>query len=401
MKKYINLLLITALITVSISNTYSQSPEWNLLRNLPEQISGHGAIAIDNQIFVAGGCTSPTGPAVKNAFVYDLKSNEWTATPNLTKARSKFGMVSDGSRILALGGEPYLFYAEGFNPGTDSWYDLPRMITGRQEFACASVNGNVYVISGKIGEGILTNKTEMFDTELNKWISKSSIPTPRHCAAAVTYKGKIYVFGGFSNKQNQFVAKIEVYDPATNSWSSKSDMPIPTANFGIAVLNNLIFVVGGEGDAAGIIQMYSPDTDSWLKTTLGLPTRKKCMGVCSIDEKLYIIGGVDASGTPTNSVEVYNPSLAEVIDKSADSNGDALKVFLNGNSLKVTFKSKSSGSAVIALYDYSGNLVNLLGNATISDGGFEYEDVLNVQPGVYFCTVSLSGKIYSHKIVFN
>ena len=49
-------------------------------------------------------------------------------------------------------------------------------------------------------------------------------------------KGKIYVFGGFHEKNIRALRRVDVYDPATDRWVRKVDMPKPITHRGAADL---------------------------------------------------------------------------------------------------------------------------------------------------------------------
>jgi hypothetical protein len=48
----------------------------------------------------------------------------------------------------------------------------------------------------------------------NTWTTKAPMPTPRAMAGiAVTPDGKVYVIGGYSASQQQYLSVIQKYDP--------------------------------------------------------------------------------------------------------------------------------------------------------------------------------------------
>jgi len=55
--------------------------------------------------------------------------------------------------------------------------------------------------------------------------------------------GKIHVFGGESRAG--VFAEHEVYDPATNRWSTALPLPTGRHGIGVASLGDKIYVIGG------------------------------------------------------------------------------------------------------------------------------------------------------------
>jgi N-acetylneuraminic acid mutarotase len=118
-----------------------------------------------------------------------------------------------------------------------------------------------------------------------------------------------YVNGMFSNI-------VEMYDPETDTWITKTLMPIYRSGFGIAVYSGKIFIFGGSGynigsELIGVTQVYDPATDTWENRS-SIPTLRD--GLCAnvVNNKIYLIGGnsyYGAGSWPTlcDENEVYDP----------------------------------------------------------------------------------------------
>ena len=74
----------------------------------------------------------------------------------------------------------------------------------------------------------------------------------RYEAAGMVVDDKLYVFGGYRNKQIQVTARSDVYDPATDSWARIADMPEPLTHAGQVAHGTTIWLLGGfVGDNPG------------------------------------------------------------------------------------------------------------------------------------------------------
>lgn len=60
--------------------------------------------------------------------------------------------------------------------------------------------------------------------ETNGWTKRADLPEERLHSSSVVVDGKIFVFGGSSQKSHSN-KNTYMYDPYKNEWSSKADMP--------------------------------------------------------------------------------------------------------------------------------------------------------------------------------
>jgi N-acetylneuraminic acid mutarotase len=93
-----------------------------------------------------------------------------------------------------------------------------------------------------------------FDPDTEMYVEKTPIPTPRGGAAGAVLGGRLFLFGGEGNPDNQGVfPEIEAYDAVNDSWEELPPMELPRHGFGAATLDNRIYLPGGairQGGAA-------------------------------------------------------------------------------------------------------------------------------------------------------
>ena len=128
----------------------------------------------------------------------------------------------------------------------------------------------------------------------------------------------IYVTGGGflgASQWGSFQSTI-AYDPGTDSWSVRTPMPTRRAAPGSAVARYMgqerLYVIGG-ADLTGFptdhfthpdIEEYDPITDSWQTVGTGMPDGTYTWGTCAVvhDNLIYIMGGTrDSFGSPQHS----------------------------------------------------------------------------------------------------
>lgn len=176
---------------------------------------------IENKIYAIGGRT--TTHTLQSVESFNLTTNTWTIHANLPYSGEVASAVTIGNKIFVVSGASL----DQYDPATDSWTTLGGRPHGSTYPAVETANGKIYVIDGPDGsfEGSFVDE---YDPITNSWnASLSNIPTPRTGATAVTYNGKIYIFGGIRNDPSSPVEPpplsiVEVYDPVNNSWESKA-----------------------------------------------------------------------------------------------------------------------------------------------------------------------------------
>jgi N-acetylneuraminic acid mutarotase len=119
------------------------------------------------------------------------------------------------------------------------------MPTPRDHHAIGVVNGKLYAIGGRINgrhDRSVTDNEE-YDPAADRWKSRSPLPTVRSGIVAAAMHGKVFVFGGESNRGTH--KEVESFDPVNNKWQRWSPMPTARHGLGAAVIGNSIYVISG------------------------------------------------------------------------------------------------------------------------------------------------------------
>jgi len=187
------------------------------------------------------------------------------------------------------------------------------MPTARGGIATAVANGRIYAIEGFPATGGGTNVVEAYDPVADTWSTKASSTIARAYASAVTINGKIYVVGGCVDSDCRIGVStvVEEYDPVTNTWAIKAPMPTRRFEAVVGVINNKLYVTAGRTDCPPCspnptsLEVYDPATNTWT-TKAPMPAAQNGPGGV-VSGKLYVAGGVNASGTLVNTLRVYDP----------------------------------------------------------------------------------------------
>jgi len=180
------------------------------------------------------------------------------------------------------------------------WQSLPDMPSARQELATAVLNGKIYVMGGLNAQRFSTNTVDVYNPATGIWTSAHPLPVPVNHNAAAVVGGKIYQFGGTKN--------LFVYDPVTDSWS---ELATPHFQHGftaaVGVIDDKIYVAGGV-DATGVgneVEVYDPATNVWTNLAPMKVKRNHCTGGV-INGKFYVASGRGSTGAE-QAFEVYDP----------------------------------------------------------------------------------------------
>jgi RNA polymerase sigma factor (sigma-70 family) len=196
--------------------------------------------------------------------------------------------------------------------GEGEWTKKVDMPTARSMVRTAVVDGKIYAIGGRDWGGPITN-VEEYDPIKDKWEIRASMPQGKYYLDVSSVNGKIYVFGGFDAKFNASFSVYE-YDPILDKWRAKEDFPKVCPYIGGAcALNSKIYFYGYNKDnGKSNVYEYDPAEDSLTEKT-ETPTKRSCMGACSVNGKAYFIGG---TAGPT-TVEEYDP-VTDTLKKKSD-----------------------------------------------------------------------------------
>ena len=182
------------------------------------------------------------------------------------------------------------------------------------------VNNKIYVIGGIDTNGNVVSGVQVFDPSTNKWskLATKGTFTPRFAMGTTVLDGKIYALGGSigdlipKNMSN----KLEVFDPSTNTWSTPKTTGkfTPRGFFSACTVNGKIYAIGGYSPATGELntfEVFDPSTNKWsTPKTKGklIPWGAGGNSCPVINDKIYLVAGNGASSLSTAAVQVFDPS---------------------------------------------------------------------------------------------
>jgi hypothetical protein len=173
-----------------------------------------GVAAHDGRIWMAGGL-SPFGEALTDVEIYDPANGEWADGPALPASIHHAALVSDGDRLLLIGG----YLGSAFNRPTDivlalddpdgEWVPGPTLPAPRAAGA-AAWDGARVVYAGGIGEGV---SGDVYALAGDGWEAIGVLAEPReHLAATSDLAGRTWLMGGRVGGLNGNLGTVELVE---------------------------------------------------------------------------------------------------------------------------------------------------------------------------------------------
>ena len=181
---------------------------------------------------------------------------------------------------------------------TVKWEELVPLPVGHNSHTAVLLGGSVYVGGGSEGRSSddkqYSYRLDVYNLTTNQW-SPSPITTPYSWFAMTILDDKLVIAGGIT-KNDEYVKKVLVLN--AGHWKSYSEMPTARACATAVGYHSMLIVVGGEIKVQGKLTVLS--TTELLDTTNGcwytcnnLPSPHQQMNAAIMNNKLYLLGGVD------------------------------------------------------------------------------------------------------------
>ncbi|KAK2447208.1 hypothetical protein P8452_11554 [Trifolium repens] len=300
-------------------------------------------------------------------YLYYPSNNTWTYVgiiPGLIddQVLKGFSMVSLGDFIYIIGGQVCYkekvhvnddsaeFLDEGikvvpnvlrYNIRTNQWFTCAPLSVARYDFACTVCDNKIYVAGGKskLASARGISSAELYDPDLDTWTTLPNLHILRYKCIGVTWKGKVYIVGGFAERENSDMtmpsiverSSAEVLDTQARKWDLITGMwqlDVPPNQ--IVAVNDTLFSSGDCLNAwKGHVEAYDGqfwnEVDGSHKRSLSTleynyenwPLNQRLyLTMAPIGNKLFFLAGYRVGdGEPARTT-----SVVHVFDTSATTN---------------------------------------------------------------------------------
>lgn len=225
-----------------------------------------------------------------------VPSNVTTPSPIPTETNSFEGKEADAGAFAV--DQPELFC------------EIATMSENKCGLGVAAYNGKIFCVGG-YGRTECLKSVESYCPVANKWTEEKNLKHARGRVNIALVGNMLYVVGG-SNGVNELdtveCLSLEANEEEAVKWKKLEKLPFARSNAGVCTLNGKIYCVGGNATGQNSVKdchVFDPETNTW--TSIAPLNTGRCQaGVVAFDGKLWVAGGSD-SWNCLNSVECYDP----------------------------------------------------------------------------------------------
>ena len=244
------------------------------------------------RIWLAGGL-SPFGEALTDVEVFDPATGEWSDGPALPASVHHAALVSDGERLLLIGG----YLGSAFNrpteivlvlaDGEDAWRPGPALPEPRAAGA-ATWDGTRVVYAGGVGDGIEAAVYALAD---DAWEPIGAMREAReHLAATSDLEGRTWLMGGRVGGLTSNLGTVELVEGADITLLGG----LPTPRGGVAAFHAGALggcLTGGEAPDRAYTLVECMAADGTITVLPELAEPHHGHGAAVIDGVAYVLLG--------------------------------------------------------------------------------------------------------------
>jgi len=175
------------------------------------------------------------------------------------------------------------------------WISSASLNVPRAGASAVTWNGKIYVFGGKSIENMVLNTVEVYDPQNNTWDSTyaKSFDHPRYNASAIVWQDMIYLIGGSTN--DEVLDIVEIYDPVQNSWEEAHELREERQGHSTSFFNGTMFTIGGQREdnfhLVDDIEWYDADDEKWEKAEFELEDGRSAHFAEVYSNEYYMFGG--------------------------------------------------------------------------------------------------------------
>jgi len=329
------LIFLLGSITTASAGTFS----CDKIEQMPTARAYGMAAAINDQIYVAGGITTPTTPPagfLNTVEAYDPSTGSWTTGPDdLSITRGFSCSATQGNYIYLVGGGSGA--GPGYGPPMSTTILRYDTTTGQSDIigdismpryrsSCQVIDNKLYVAGGSNcggppGTGCPVDM-EVVDLATLA-VQSVALPSPRDMPATAACGDTLYVFGGFAPGIEDSQSNAWEYNTVAQTWTVLPDMLTGRSGGRAGCFSDgNVYVSGGALSArngARVTQAYNPSTNEWtvrsgFSGSTESPITMRTVAV--LNDCFYVFGGADSNN------QVVNDSMQCCLLPSTDTEAD-------------------------------------------------------------------------------
>lgn len=262
--------------TNSLTYLHHGSRVWRKLTAIPHvNQSNFGVAVMNNELYVVGGIFSQSMQEIAHpfGFCYDPLTNTWRSIAAMDFERCGFYLASTNGKLYAIGGREDVDEtpSECYDPKTDSWTLIAGLPGALERHAGAVIGNNIY-ISGGMEWGEVSDSLWRYNVLSDTWSQTAPLLFPRADHGMVAHECKLYIVGGWNESptgQRILSEKLDMYDEQLDTWVTISLVPNPRYLSSLVCSNDKLHFIGGrciDGGfygASGKVDVYDLRSNDW------------------------------------------------------------------------------------------------------------------------------------------
>ena len=185
------------------------------------------------------------------------------------------------------------------------WREGTRLPTAVPHAVAAEMDGKLYVMSGKVGQG-LRSFFEQYDLQNDGWRPLTPLPVNISQYAIAAGTGRVFVTGGRENNTARLSSSLWIYAPDTAVWLELGALPSPRADHVSYFDGTRLFIFGGIGRDAATVQSFNPSTSQWSNWKNRMPVPVSAVAFARLGDEVVFAGGINERGRPVNTVQAFH-----------------------------------------------------------------------------------------------
>ena len=263
-----------------------------------------GAAIVVCALAACGGRGSEPAPAA---------TTKWRALAPATLERTEVAAARVGRFIYVMGGfeqsaNATVATTERYDIRRDRWRRVAAMPVGLNHAAAVAYRGSVYVVGGYRGRRALDDEVATlyrYQPKRNRWTQLPSAPTRRGALAAGVIGHRLYAVGGAG--AGRALPTLEIFDFRTRRWRRGPDLPLPREHLAAAAARGRFYAIAGRASGQGNfprVDRYAPAARRWTRVR-DLRKARGGIAAATVGKRIAVFGGEEGAGT-IRPAEVYD-----------------------------------------------------------------------------------------------
>jgi len=219
---------------------------WKRLPNLPGKLNHIGLAASKEKVYLSGGFYNALQTKFSNhLYCYNVKNKRWDELAKMPDDRAAHIMIYRNDYLHLIGGRKHKaiwsYHLKSQSWETDVISPLPEK---RDHISVLQDEQNLYVVGGrKRGRG--QADCWVYNFEIKKWTTFTSLATPRGGQSACLHNHQIHIIGGEDLQAGKTYAKHDIFDLDKKQWHEGKPMKIGRHGFISELVANGWYIFGG------------------------------------------------------------------------------------------------------------------------------------------------------------